>query len=102
MAQVLNSPVKIGIVISFTCLLFTGCAAVHSVKLANECRSGLEIANAELSKAKLNGFSSTVSWVKAASLLTGAKIQQQFDKFPNCINKVARARHYIRRSQEEK
>ena len=79
--------------------LFTGCAAVHSTRLAYKCETNLSIASTELESAKVNGFSSTVSWTKAASLLTAAKIQQQFEKFPNCINKVARARIYINRSK---
>lgn len=101
MSKIAKTILKISITIAFTSIFFSGCAAVHSAKLANQCRTGLATANAELEKAKVDGFSSTVSWTKAAALLTAAKIQQQFDKFPNCVNKVARARYYIRRSQEK-
>jgi len=100
MIQTLKSSIKITLITIIASTFFTGCAAVHSAKLASQCRSGLETANRELDKAKVDGFSSTVAWTKAATLLTAAKIQQQFDKFPNCVNKVARARYYIRRSQE--
>jgi len=92
---------KLSLLIGITSFIFSGCAAVHNVRLENQCSSGLKTANAELEKAKLDGFSSRVSWTKAAALLTAASIQQQFDKFPNCINKVARARYYIKRSQQK-
>lgn len=80
--------------------LSTGCATIHSTRLAYKCNTNLSTASTELESAKVNGFSSNVSWTKAASLLTVAKMHQQFDKFPSCINNVARARYYINRCQE--
>jgi hypothetical protein len=59
----------------------------------------LSMAYAELDRARANGFDGTVEWTKAAGLLTAAKIQQQFGKYPNCIDKVRRARYYIHRAQ---
>lgn len=29
----------------------------------------------------------------------GAKIQRQFEKYPNCVDKAKRARHYIRQAR---
>jgi len=101
MPNILKPLIKITLITALAGIFFSGCAAVHSAKLASQCRSGLATANAELEQAKLDGFSSRLAWTKAATLLTAAKIQQQFDKFPNCINKVARARYYIKRSQEK-
>ncbi len=92
---------KLGMLIFLAGFIFTGCTTVPNIRLANQCRAGLASANAQLEKAKLNGFSSRVEWTKAAALLAAAKIQQQFNKYPNCVNKVARARYYIRRSQEK-
>ena len=66
---------------------------------ARECAAGLSMAYAELDRARANGFDGTVEWTKAAGLLTAAKIQQQFGKYPNCIDKVRRARYYIHRAQ---
>ena len=81
--------------------ILTHCAgAPHNTQLANECRKGLHFAFQELDQAKAQGFGGTVSWTKAATLLSTAKIQQQFDKFPNCINKIKRARFYIKESQK--
>lgn len=66
---------------------------------ARECASGLSTAYAELDRARAHGFDGTVEWTKAAGLLTAAKIQQQFGKYPNCIDKVRRARFYIHQAQ---
>lgn len=66
---------------------------------ARECASGLSTAYAELDRARAHGFDGTVDWTKAAGLLTAAKIQQQFGKYPNCIDKVRRARFYIHQAQ---
>lgn len=68
--------------------------------LARQCEQGLEQANKELDFAKTKGFSGTVEWAKAASLLSAAAVQKQFEKYPNCIEKVKRARYYIRQSKQ--
>ena len=81
-------------------LIVSGCAAVHSTQLAYRCNSNLSAASVELEQAKANGYSRSVSWTKAASLLTAAKMQQQIEKYPNCINKSARALYYISRSKQ--
>jgi len=47
----------------------------------------------------VEGFGGTVDYTKAASLLGAAKIQEEFGKYPNCVNKVKRARQYIKRSK---
>jgi len=86
-------------IISGLIILTSGCAAVHSTRLAYRCDSNISTAKIELEQAKSNGYSRSVSWTKAASLLTAAKMQQRSEKFPNCINKTARARYYINRSQ---
>lgn len=67
--------------------------------LARQCEQGLQQANRDLDLAKANGFSGTVEWAKAASLLSAAAIQKQFEKYPNCVEKVKKARYYIRESQ---
>ena len=67
--------------------------------LARQCEHGLEVAYAELDRADTKGFGGTVDWTKAASLLSAAKVQEQFGKYPNCVDKVKRARYYIRQSR---
>ena len=92
------------IVLTNICLLLTllaSCAgAPQNPQLAHQCEQGLHSAFQELDQAKAKGFGGTVSWTKAATLLSTAKVQQQFDKFPNCINKIKRARFYIKESQK--
>jgi len=99
MSHITKSILKFVFLICSASFIFSGCTAVHNARLANQCNSDLALANTELEQTKVAGFGTTVAWTKAATLLTEAKIQQQFDKFPNCINKVARARYYIKRSK---
>ena len=82
------------------CLGLGACSSMPRPDLAQACASGLDQAFTELDDAKAKGFSGTVSWVKAASLLSAAKVQQQFEKYPNCIDKVKRAREYIRMARQ--
>lgn len=69
-------------------------------ELAEQCERGLKAAYEELDFAKANGFGGTVAWTQAASLLSAASIQEEFRKYPNCIDKVKRARYYIGQSQK--
>ncbi len=68
--------------------------------LAEQCASGLSVAYDELDFAETKGFSGTVAWTQAASLLSAANIQQEFRKYPNCVDKVRRARYYIEQSKK--
>ncbi len=70
------------------------------IELAEQCDNGLEVAYQELDFAKAKGFGGTVAWTQAASLLSAASIQQQFGKYPNCVDKVRRARYYIGQSKK--
>ncbi|MDH5371140.1 MAG: hypothetical protein OEW99_14025 [Gammaproteobacteria bacterium] len=83
----------------FTIFLIAGCETNPASKSALQCQDGLKLANKELNFAKAKGFSGTVEYTKAAGLLTGASIQYEFGKYPNCINKVKRARRFIKNSQ---
>ncbi len=69
------------------------------VNTAEKCRDGLENAYDELDFAKAKGFGGTVAWTQAASLLSAASIQKEFGKYPNCVDKIRRARYYIQQSQ---
>ena len=82
--------------------LIAGCQTNPSSPAAKQCQYLLKKAEQELSFAKAKGFSGTVEYTKAATLITGANIQYEFGKYPNCIDKVKRARRYIRNSQIEK
>lgn len=87
----------IRIVVSATCLtaLFA-CGDYLDRGKGAECSHELNAGFKELKAAKNNGLSDTVNWGKAASLLSAAKIQQQFDEFYNCLLKAKRARQYLR------
>ena len=76
------------------------CAGSPTSSPAAQCENGLKAAYRELDFAKAKGFEGTVEYSKAATLLTGAKIQQEFGKYPNCIEKVQRARAYIAKSRK--
>ena len=82
--------------------LIAGCETNPSSASAQQCLSGLKADKKELNFAKSQGFSGTVEYTKAATLITGASIQYEFGKYPNCINKVKRARRFIRNSQKKK
>jgi len=78
--------------------LVSACAGEPTTSLAQQCGDGLDQAYKELEDAQAKGLAGTVSYVKASGLLTGAKVQQQFGKYPNCVNKVKRARYYIKQA----
>ncbi len=80
-------------------LLLVGCAQNPNSSQALQCENGLKTAYAELDFAKANGLDGTVEYTKAASLLGAAKVQQQFGKYPNCIDKVEHARAFIKASK---
>lgn len=80
-------------------LLVMACTGMPGGPLAEECSNGLSTAYSELNSAKAEGLDGTVDWTKAAGLLTAAKVQYEFEHYPNCIDKVNRARVYIKRAR---
>jgi hypothetical protein len=91
---------KRGLVVSIVIAwLLAGCSGRPQADLAAECDRGLDAGFAELERAKTRGLDGTVDWSKAAALLSAAKIQRQFEKYPNCIEKVERARYYLKEAQ---
>jgi hypothetical protein len=85
-------------------LLAAAAAPAEGAKggLEAECENGLRVATHELDLAKAKGLGGTWEITKAATLLTGAQIQSGFGKYPNCIDKVRRARAFIARSRKGK
>ena len=85
-------------------MLFLVAAAAQAegpkVSLAAECDNGIKQAYKELDLAKAKGLGGTVEITKAATLLTGAKVQSEFHKYPNCMDKVRRARDFIAKSRK--
>ena len=89
---------KLSLLLISLSFAISGCAATHSPELASQCARGLDSVSAEYEAADNVGLSGSASLIKAAALIAAPKIQQQFDKYPNCINKVQRARVYIRQA----
>ncbi len=82
--------------------VLAGCSGGKNLQQAAACRNGIDTAYKEFSTAKSEGFGGAVDMTKAGTLLSAAKIQEQFDKFPNCIDKVKRARFYIAKARTGK
>jgi hypothetical protein len=86
----------------FLVFLMAGCETNPSSALARQCNDGLKQANKELNVSKVKGFSGSVHHTKAAGLLVAASVQYEFGKYPNCIDKVKRARRMIKLSHFDK
>ena len=85
--------------LSLSLFLLTACAGNPNSAAAQQCSDELSEAYSELDINRANGFDGTVNYAKAASLLTAAKVQEEFGHYPNCIEKVMRARAYIAKSK---
>ena len=89
--------------ITMTALTFAfvaGCTGnLKSSPQGRQCSQGLDAAYEELRVAQAEGFDGTVELTKAGSLLTAAKVQYEFEHYPNCIDKVRRARLYIKNAR---
>jgi len=79
-----------------TILLRAGCSQEAGDRgLGQACAAGLDAGYRELNRAEADGLSGTVKWSKAASLLAAAKVQEQFEEYQNCVQKVGKARRYL-------
>lgn len=81
-------------------LSLAACSGRIATPVGQECAEGLRNANQELEEAKVKGFSGSIQWIKAANLLAGANVQEQFEKYESCADKVRRARIYIQEAQK--
>lgn len=76
----------------------TACAGKTQFRSA--CDKEIETAWGELSIAKADGFSGTISYTKAFGLITTARTMQTVENFDACYNHAKDARFYIRQSRE--
>ena len=77
-------------------LALAACAGDRADRgLGPSCASGLSAATKELKAAKAAGFSDSLEWTKAASLISAAKVQEQFGEYQNCVQKTRNARRFI-------
>ncbi|MCW8886708.1 MAG: hypothetical protein OQK12_15890, partial [Motiliproteus sp.] len=75
-------------------VLIAGCAGQPATRKDLACQKSIDQAYQALNYAKTQGFSGTVSYTKAGSLLAAAKVQQQVEKYDNCLINVDKARFY--------
>ena len=85
--------------LSLILFLLAACEGNPNSAAAQQCSGDLSRAYNELDISQANGFDGTVNYTKAASLLTAAKVQEEFGHYPNCIEKVKRARAFIEKSK---
>lgn len=97
--RVLEAAARIATIIGIAIAIAACPGPPKDANIAKKCESGLEIAYEELDFARAKGFNGTVAWTQAASLLSAASVQKEFGKYPNCVDKVRRARYYIEQSQ---
>lgn len=79
-------------------LLLTSCAG--KTQYRNACASELDAAKEESSISKTKGFGGTVSYTKAAGLITAAMTMQTVENYDACYHNAKKARFYIRESQK--
>ncbi len=90
-------------------LMLSGLASMYGVTAhaeqtlpaERECARTLDIANKELEQARAKGLAGAAALAQASGLLLGAKVQQEFGKYPNCVDKATRARAHIKRAAVE-
>jgi hypothetical protein len=98
--RALKTSARIAAVIGVFAAVTACSGAAENSGIAQQCENGLKAGYKELDFANAKGFGGSVDWTKAAGLLSAASIQNEFGKYPNCVNKVKRARYYIEQSQK--
>ncbi len=91
---------KIILASSLLVLATTLSACAGKTQYRSACDQEIEAAWSELSIAKADGFSGTVSYTKALGLITSARTMQTVENFDNCYNQAKDARFYIRESRK--
>jgi len=80
--------------------LLSACGGKITTHAGQQCSNEVHLANQELEDAKVKGLSGTVQWTKAAALLAAANTQMQLERFDSCLDKVQRARTYLREANK--
>ena len=75
-------------------------ACAGKTQYRSACDNEVEAAWGELSIAKADGLSGTVSYTKALGLITSARTMQTVENFDNCYNLAKDARFYISESRK--
>lgn len=91
---------KFFISISLLVLALGLSACAGKTQFRSACDKEVEAAWSELSIAKAEGFSGTLSYTKAFSLITAARAKQAVENFDGCYNSAKDARFYILQSRK--
>lgn len=91
---------KIILISSIVAITATVSACAGKTQYRSACAQEIDAAWSELSIAKADGFSGTVSYTKALGLITSARTMQTVENFDNCYNHAKDARFYIRESRK--
>jgi PBP1b-binding outer membrane lipoprotein LpoB len=90
------------IIAIFVCLIsalfLASCAGKTQFRTA--CSSELAAAKEESSISEAKGFGGSVSYAKAATLITTAMASQVAENYDACYNQAKKARFYIRESKK--
>ncbi|HTF97950.1 MAG TPA: hypothetical protein VL995_17575 [Cellvibrio sp.] len=86
--------------LSLIVIMSTLTACAGKTQYRSACDKEVDAAWSELSIAKAEGFSGTVSYTKAFSLITAARAKQTVENFDGCYNSAKDARFYIRESRK--
>lgn len=81
-------------------LALGACSGRVGTQAGQDCSAQLTLAEQELEDAKVKGLGGTIQWTKAAGLIVSARTQQQLERFESCLDKVQRARLYLREAQK--
>jgi hypothetical protein len=92
------APMRSILLLAVAAVIVSGCATATQGR--ERCGLLLDTAWKELDLAKAQGFSGTISYSKAAALLTRAKTNQVVEDFAECIDTAERARFYISESHK--
>jgi len=80
----------------FILLAMVACAGKPTGASAQMCSDRLAATEQAFNAAEWGSSAGNIlNQTRAASLLGAAKIQREFGRYPNCIDKVQRARYYI-------
>ena len=86
----------------FILLSVAACAGKPTGASAQVCTNRLAEAEQAFNAAEWGSSAANIlNQTRAASLLSAAKIQREFGRYPNCIDKVERARYYISLLEQE-
>lgn len=81
-----------------TSLMLSACAGKTQFRSA--CANELQAAKEESSISEAKGFGGTVSYTKAAGLITTAMASQVAENYDACFRQAKKARFYIRESKK--